>query len=497
MKVREIILEAKAPEAPKPPNFVAKHAKSSGAGKHKDKKKAAKQGDVKHKGKVMAEGSEPNISTLDSVFNEHDFDRLEHIWPALEAGDKEEALRQINHYLRKGKNRAWWGDLQAMDIKIDPSDVENSQVMWSKPIKQGVAEAGQPMSLQQLATISDEALSKAYGYPRSSPGNTFGWQANLKSAEYAKKMIDAGVTDIEKISDAIHKGWNVTAQQFVQNPDQFDDTAKLKADGKLDAKLQQREKLMKIPYAQLSDDEQEKDRVVARALLQAITGQGVGEGWKQNLAAVGLAGLSALAPTSASAAPAQPNAVATVQQGTTGNQIVNHKNYKKYYNQALGGRDTARAHQTAQQIATLKVKNDIANGIKERVRDPEDWDEGNTEPGNNFAIYINGKKWKVFPGPYGAYADSPEEEREYYRLKDMARRKSEQTGKKWEVYKTGEKATESVNEAATEGTTNAGNVVTGAIYKNTPGKTPKNKNGTARNALDMKANLLSGGSIKR
>ena len=34
----------------------------------------------------------------------------------------------------------------------------------------------------------------------------------------------------------------------------------------------------------------------------------------------------------------------------------------------------------------------------ERVRDPEDWDEGNTEPPNNFAVYINGKKWKVFKG---------------------------------------------------------------------------------------------------
>ena len=79
--------------------------------------------------------------------------------------------------------------------------------------------------------------------------------------------------------------------------------------------------------------------------------------------------------------------------------------------------------------------------MSERIRDPEDWDEGNTEPGNNFAVYINGKKWKVFPGPYGAYADSPEEEREFYRLKDMARRKSDQTGKKWEVYKTGEPAT--------------------------------------------------------
>lgn len=77
----------------------------------------------------------------------------------------------------------------------------------------------------------------------------------------------------------------------------------------------------------------------------------------------------------------------------------------------------------------------------ERVRDPEDWDEGNTEPGNNFAVYINGKKWKVLPGPTGAYADSPEEKRELQRLKGMAQRKTQETGKKWEVYVTGEPAT--------------------------------------------------------
>jgi len=129
------------------------------------------------------------------------------------------------------------------------------------------------MDVSQLAQISDKALDDVYHYGRSSPGNTFGWQANLKSAEFAAKLINAGVTDIEKISDAIHNGWNVTAKQFVQNPEQFDDTEKLKAAGKLEAKLQQREKLMNIPYAQLSDEEQEKDRVVARALLQAITGQ--------------------------------------------------------------------------------------------------------------------------------------------------------------------------------------------------------------------------------
>ena len=39
--------------APKPRNFVAKNATTSGAGAHKDKKKADKQGDVKHKAKAL------------------------------------------------------------------------------------------------------------------------------------------------------------------------------------------------------------------------------------------------------------------------------------------------------------------------------------------------------------------------------------------------------------------------------------------------------------
>jgi len=128
------------------------------------------------------------------------------------------------------------------------------------------------LSVDQLASISDKALDDAYHYGRSSPGNTFGWQANLKSAEFAKKAIESGITDIEQISDAIHKGWNVTAKAFVQNPEQFDDTEKLKAAGKLEAKLQQRAKLMNIGYSQLPDEEKEKDRVVARALLAALTG---------------------------------------------------------------------------------------------------------------------------------------------------------------------------------------------------------------------------------
>jgi hypothetical protein len=84
-------------------------------------------------------------------------------------------------------------------------------------------------------------------------------------------------------------------------------------------------------------------------------------------------------------------------------------------------------------------------GVEERVRDPEDWDEGNTEPANNFAVSINGKKWKVFKGR-GQYADDAREQAHYQQLKDWARKKSEATGKKWEVSITGENPTESINQ---------------------------------------------------
>jgi len=78
--------------------------------------------------------------------------------------------------------------------------------------------------------------------------------------------------------------------------------------------------------------------------------------------------------------------------------------------------------------------------MSERFRDPEDWDEGNTEPPNNFAVYINGKKWKVFAGR-GTYADDFREKQHYQQLKAWADKKSAATGKKWTVHTTGEAPT--------------------------------------------------------
>ena len=176
-------------------------------------------------------------------------------------------IREVKHGAFKGAPKTYYIDLD------DGGQANNLPATALRLVKeQGMAEgAGQQLSVQQLATVSDAALDSAYHYGRSQPGNTFGWQANLKSAAFAKQMIDRGVTDIEQISDAIHKGWNVTAQAFVKNPMMFDDS-KTMAPEKLQAKIAQRQKLMTQQYAQLPEDEKEKDRVVARAMLQAITG---------------------------------------------------------------------------------------------------------------------------------------------------------------------------------------------------------------------------------
>jgi hypothetical protein len=85
----------------------------------------------------------------------------------------------------------------------------------------------------------------------------------------------------------------------------------------------------------------------------------------------------------------------------------------------------------------------------EGLGEGREWDEGDTEPANNFAVYINGKKWKVFPAGGNWYADSPQERNRLQQLQAWAAKKSAASGKKWTVHLTGEAPTsESVEEAA-------------------------------------------------
>lgn len=87
MRATEILTESKKIDTSKPRNFVAKNAKMGGAGAHKDKKKAQKQGDVKHKQKAVAEESEgTKVQKIEAMISQ-----LEQLMPPVLAAQK-------NHY---------------------------------------------------------------------------------------------------------------------------------------------------------------------------------------------------------------------------------------------------------------------------------------------------------------------------------------------------------------------------------------------------------------
>lgn len=85
--------------ASKPRNFVAKNQKTAGAGAHKDKKKAAKQGDVKHKGKVEEYGDTAKGQKMLTKVQKRAVDRM------IKADDKRDAKAAKKN--QQTANRAW------------------------------------------------------------------------------------------------------------------------------------------------------------------------------------------------------------------------------------------------------------------------------------------------------------------------------------------------------------------------------------------------------
>ena len=76
MRISELLQESNQPEPPKIRNYVAKNAKSttSGAGAHKDRKKAAKAGEIKHKKDMFSEtatAGATSAASISTVINPH------------------------------------------------------------------------------------------------------------------------------------------------------------------------------------------------------------------------------------------------------------------------------------------------------------------------------------------------------------------------------------------------------------------------------------------
>ena len=121
------------------------------------------------------------------------------------------------------------------------------------------------LTIEQLAHLVDEELDKQYNYGRSSPGNNFGWLANMESVRAAKSVIDSGINDVEKIAAAVHTGWNRTARA------DYEGTLTLDTPTSPERKMK-RYTLSQIPYEHLPESEKEKDRVVAITVYRALKG---------------------------------------------------------------------------------------------------------------------------------------------------------------------------------------------------------------------------------
>ena len=112
------------------------------------------------------------------------------------------------------------------------------------------------------ARLSDEALDFEYGYGLSTNPESFGYKANANSSMFALAYIIENLdhlNDLEAFSSAVHDGWSYTVYHF-------EDSAYETNPSKKESRLA----LANQTYAELSNQEQEKDRVIARVVLQMI-----------------------------------------------------------------------------------------------------------------------------------------------------------------------------------------------------------------------------------
>jgi hypothetical protein len=147
MKIRDIIIESTTVkvEPQRPRNFVAKNAMkaSSGAGAHKDKKRAEKQGDVKHKKQTVPMES----------YGHREFEVDGYVY--MTEIDEEEDNRKIFHMLRTPEG-------ETIDVDFTPYSYmsKNDVALYIKlgmPQRQGPGPLDRE-KLQKMAQIKGIAM---------------------------------------------------------------------------------------------------------------------------------------------------------------------------------------------------------------------------------------------------------------------------------------------------------------------------------------------------
>ena len=117
--------------------------------------------------------------------------------------------------------------------------------------------------VDKAAKESDIALDNAFGYGLSTDPDSFGYKANRLSAEYGLYEFFYGeshdIDDIESIASAIHDGWSFAAYHV-------NDPRYLAQPHKKTNRLS----LADTPYAKLSESEKDKDRIIAKAIINLL-----------------------------------------------------------------------------------------------------------------------------------------------------------------------------------------------------------------------------------
>jgi hypothetical protein len=345
MKAKEFI------PVSKPRNFVVKNQKTAGAGAHKDKKRAEKQGDVKHKKQaVPMEG----VAEGDS--------------PGMKDG------RPYSDPLRRHPGN---------DSYMTPDYL--------------------------IQKYQDE-LKKIAAGPYKRPKDVAMYQARI-----AKLQRQQGVAEVSK----------ATIDRYVSKASDAHGDADFKA------RMSKHDPDKRSYYVDQKKTAEKRRQGISRALDRMSRQEDVAEGdndWSDS---------------QGNFAGDKPfNLGGDVAKRLDVNDTVSYFGEKATILAMSKDRTVSRIDLKSgitQNVKTSDLKR-VGNSVAERVRDPEDWDEGNTEPANNFAVYINGKKWKVFKGR-GQFADDYKERDHFRQLQSWAQQKSAATGKEWKVRVTGEAPT--------------------------------------------------------
>ena len=181
-------------DTPKPRNFVAKNAKTAGAGAHKDKKKAEKQGNIKHKAKAI-----PVDESSDDVSDaKHRLAHLEKIFdPSYEYSDdhsewkKHNEIRQEMDRLKKIIKQG------VMESERRMSRAAKGNEKYGKDGMRELAKAGREgASEKKLDAIRDkhdkydEGVSEGMEYSK-----------RTKLIRYLAKKLDIELNYLELASD--------------------------------------------------------------------------------------------------------------------------------------------------------------------------------------------------------------------------------------------------------------------------------------------------------